>query len=168
MAQQLSHSETAFVNKTFPITLVCDHVYFQDNIGSVFRISEAFGVSEIIFIGENLPFTPRKINKTSRSTHQVVPYRIVSNMDEIKPLLENPEVETIALEIADSSQPIQRFKPSKNALVLMIGSEIHGLDTNLLALANSVVHIPMYGKNSSMNVVQATGICLYELTNALG
>ena len=34
-------------------------------------------------------------------------------------------------------------------------------------LSNQITHITMYGKNSSMNVVQATSIALYQISNQL-
>lgn len=77
MPHQLSHTEFPFSKRSFPITLICDRLTFQPNIGSVFRTCEAFGVEKIIFIGENLALTPRKIGKTSRSTHLRVPYEII-------------------------------------------------------------------------------------------
>jgi tRNA G18 (ribose-2'-O)-methylase SpoU len=50
---------------------------------------------------------------------------------------------------------------------LLIGSEIAGVSESLLATANQITHINMYGSNSSMNVVQAASIALYEITNRL-
>ena len=43
---QLNHESVPFRNQEFPIILVCDTILFQPNIGSVFRISEAFGVEK--------------------------------------------------------------------------------------------------------------------------
>ena len=54
---QLTHENTDFEKKNFPITLVCDHIYFQQNIGSLFRIAEAFGIEKIIFIGKAVSYT---------------------------------------------------------------------------------------------------------------
>jgi tRNA G18 (ribose-2'-O)-methylase SpoU len=153
---QLTHENTNFQKQSFPLTLVCDHIYFQQNIGSLFRIGEAFGIEKIIFIGKDIPLTPRKINKTSRSTHLQVPYTVFE------------ETEIIALEIADTSKPINEVKVLKNhKIALLIGSEIAGVNESLLATANQITHINMYGSNSSMNVVQAASIALYEITNRL-
>ena len=165
---QLTHENTDFENKTFPITLVCDHIYFQQNIGSLFRIGEAFGIEKIIFIGKDIPLTPRKINKTSRSTHLKVPHTIIEETESaIDYLLEN-KYEIIALEIADTSLPVNEVKVTTNQkIALLIGSEIAGISESLLSIANQITHITMYGNNSSMNVVQATSIALYEITNKL-
>nr|WP_314866347.1 TrmH family RNA methyltransferase [uncultured Flavobacterium sp.] len=165
---QLTHENTSFEKKNFPITLVCDHIYFQQNIGSLFRIGEAFGIQKIIFIGKDIPLTPRKINKTSRSTHLQVPYTIIDERESaIDYLLEN-KYEIIALEIAETSTPINEVIVNNNQrIALLIGSEIAGVSDSILTIANQIIHITMYGSNSSMNVVQATSIALYEITNKL-
>jgi tRNA G18 (ribose-2'-O)-methylase SpoU len=165
---QLTHENTSFEKKNFPITLVCDHIYFQQNIGSLFRIGEAFGIEKIIFIGKDIPLTPRKINKTSRSTHLQVPYTIIDETESAIDYLLKNKYEIIALEIAETSSPINEMKVNKNQkIALLIGSEIAGISELLLAIANQITHITMYGNNSSMNVVQATSIALYEITNKL-
>jgi tRNA G18 (ribose-2'-O)-methylase SpoU len=165
---QLTHENTSFKKKNFPITLVCDHIYFQQNIGSLFRIGEAFGIEKIIFIGKDIPLTPRKINKTSRSTHLQVPYTIIDETESAIDYLLKKKYEIIALEIADSSIPVNEVKVNNNQkIALLIGSEIAGISESLLSIANQITHITMYGNNSSMNVVQATSIALYEITNKL-
>lgn len=163
---QLTHEENQFERKTFPITLVCDHIYFQQNIGSLFRISEAFGVENIIFLGKDIPLTPRKINKTSRSTHLHVPHQIVEETSELIVYLQQNNFEIIALEITSNSKPLKEVViPENKKTALVIGSEINGISDELLQICNQVVHINMFGQNSSMNVVQAASIALYEITS---
>ena len=165
---QLTHENTQFEKRCFPITLVCDHIYFQQNLGSLFRIGEAFGIEKIIFIGKDIPLTPRKINKTSRSTHLQIPHSIVEETTEAITLLQKEEYHIIALEITSTSSPIQQLMVPKNKkIALIIGNEIEGVSASLLAIANQISHITMYGNNSSMNVVQATSIALYEISNRM-
>ena len=164
---QLTHANTHFEKRSFPITLVCDHIYFQQNLGSLFRIGEAFGIEKIIFIGKDIPLTPRKINKTSRSTHLQIPHSIIEETIEAIALLQE-EYHIIALEITSTSNPIQQLSVPKNKKVaLLIGNEIEGVSASLLAISNQITHITMYGNNSSMNVVQATSIALYEISNRM-
>lgn len=165
MSLQLNHEQKRFSEKKFPITLICDRIYFQDNIGSIFRISEAFGIEKIIFIGANLPLNSRKINRTSRSTHLMIPYEIIENENSLIEQLSHYEI--IALEITSNSQAIQNINLSGKKIALLIGNEISGISETLLKIANQTVHIEMFGKNSSMNVVQATGIALFEITKKL-
>lgn len=163
---QLTHGENQFERKTFPITLICDHIYFQQNIGSLFRISEAFGVKNIIFFGKDIPLTPRKINKTSRSTHLHIPYSVMEEMSELTTYLLENNFEIISLEIASNSKPINEITiPTNKKIALVLGSEIDGVSHELLQISAQILHINMFGKNSSMNVVQAASIALYEITS---
>ncbi|UUC44434.1 TrmH family RNA methyltransferase [Flavobacterium cerinum] len=168
MQEQLTHENTAFQQKTFPITVVCDSIYFQSNIGSIFRISEALGVEKIILTGDQLVFSPRKINKTSRSTHTMVPYEIIENAEDAVSYLKDNNYQIIVLEITDKSIPLKALQITPDSkIALVIGNEIYGVGSTFLNHANQTVHIELFGKNSSINVAQATGIALYELTNKL-
>lgn len=165
---QLTHEENQFQPRQFPITLVCDHIYFQQNIGSLFRIGEAFGIEKIIFSGKDIPLNPRKINKTSRSTHLHVPHLVFEDNETLITHLQEQQYEIIALEISSDSKALKDVKLSANKkIALIIGSEINGISESLLAISNQIVHINMFGKNSSMNVVQAASIALYEFTSKL-
>ncbi|OXB02585.1 RNA methyltransferase [Flavobacterium oncorhynchi] len=163
---QLTHEENQFERKTFPITLVCDHIYFQQNIGSLFRIGEALGVENIIFLGKDIPLTPRKINKTSRSTHLHVPHTIIEETSDLITFLKENNFEIISLEITSTSKPLKEVQiPENQKIALIIGNEINGISDELLKISHQIVHINMFGKNSSMNVVQAASIALYEFTS---
>lgn len=163
---QLTHEENQFERKTFPITLVCDHIYFQQNIGSLFRIGEALGVENIIFVGKDIPLTPRKINKTSRSTHLHVPHTIIEETSDLITFLKENNFEIISLEITSTSKPLKEVQiPENRKIALIIGNEINGISDELLKISHQIAHINMFGKNSSMNVVQAASIALYEFTS---
>lgn len=165
---QLNHESVPFVTRQFPITLVCDSIVFQPNIGSLFRICEAFGVEKIIFLGIGNQMNHRKINKTSRNTHLHVPYELYKTKEEVMAFLIENEYEIIALEITLNSIPIENIEIEKNKkIALLIGNEIEGVSDCFLKKSHQITHIEMFGKNSSMNVVQATGIALYELTRKM-
>lgn len=168
MPQQLSHNESFFKQRIFPITLVCDQIVFQPNIGSLFRIAEAFGVEKIIFIGKNLALTPRKIGKTSRSTHLMVPYEVIETPEAAIAHFNDNDYHIIALEVTDKSASLRSSTiPAGRPIALITGSEVSGISPELLEAAHQTLHIDMYGTNSSMNVVQAAAIALYELTAKL-
>ena len=129
---QLTHENNRFKKKNFPIILVCDHIYFQQNIGSLFRIGEAFGIEKILFIGKDIPLTPRKINKTSRSTHLQLPHSVIEETNDAISWLLEEKYELIALEITSSSIPIQQITVPKNQkIALLIGNEIEGISEAL-------------------------------------
>lgn len=164
---QLTHYTTKFTARTFPITVLCENVTNAPNIGSLFRICDAFGVEQLIFSGEHLPIPSRKMQKTSRATEKYVTYKITDDLlNHINVLKETHHI--VALEITSNSTPIQTYTNNSNKPVaLIIGDENFGVSETLLNLSDAVLHIEMFGNNSSMNVVQAANIALYELTKQL-
>ena len=52
---------------------------------------------------------------------------------------------------------------AQSSFALLVGNEGSGVDADLLAQANQIVKIPLYGKAESLNVAVATGILLYTL-----
>ena len=164
---QLTHYNTNFSKHTFPITLICDNVTNATNIGSLFRIADVFGIEKLILCGDNIQLG-RKMAKTSRATEKVVNFDIQNSASEIVKNLKSKNYQIISLEITDSSKPIHKFQFSKEKpIALVIGDENFGVSESILSASNAIIHIDMFGQNSSMNVVQATNIALYEMTKQL-
>lgn len=164
---QLTHYNSKFKKQKHTITVVCDNVTNAPNIGSLFRIADAFGIEELIFCGTNVSLG-RRIKKTSRSTEKYISYTIIKNIESQIDALKSKNYYLIALEITEQSQPIIEFKLNSNQpIALIIGDENFGVSETVLNQVDSVVHINMYGNNSSMNVVQAASIALYEITKQL-
>ena len=165
--EQLTHYNTNFNLRTFSITLVCDNITNAPNLGSIFRIADAFGVEKIIFCGAHIPLG-RKMKKTSRSTENTVNYEVSENTLNVVQSLKDEHYQIISLEITDTSIPIHSFSFSnKSPIALIIGDENFGVSVDVLKLSDNVIHINMFGQNSSMNVVQAANIALYEITKQL-
>ncbi len=166
--EQLTHYNSKFTQKTFPITVLCENVTNAPNIGSLFRVCDAFGVEKLVFSGKHLPIPSRKMQKTSRATEKYVSFEIIENISTYINAIKNTH-HIIALEITHTSKSIQKYSLQTNKpIALIIGDENFGVSETLLKLTNEAVHIDMFGKNSSMNVVQATNIALYEITKQIG
>ena len=157
---QLNHYNTNFKNQIFPITLICDNVTNAPNIGSLFRIADAFGIEKMILC--------RKMAKTSRATEKIVNYEVNKDASEVIQDLKSKNYQIISLEITNSSQAVHNVQFSTNKpIALIIGDENFGVSEHILNLSDTIIHIEMFGQNSSMNVVQATNIALYEITKQL-
>ncbi len=164
---QLSHSNTDFKKQSFQIILICDGVTNAPNIGSLFRIADAFGVEELIFCGHDVPIG-RRMTKTSRSTEKYVNHRVEDDINTVISEFKAKAYQLYALEITDNSKAIHTvtFNTHK-PLALIIGHENFGISDAILNQVDATVHIDMFGHNSSMNVVQATSIALYEITKQI-
>lgn len=144
--------------------MVCDGIQSPANLGALFRICDAFGVQEIIS-SEMIPLPSRRFIKSARNTQQQIPFRQEQVLTETIVQLRAEGYETIGLEITTNSTPIQQFNSGTlSHIALVVGNESEGISDEVLALLPTVLHIPMFGNNSSMNVIQATAIALYELT----
>jgi tRNA G18 (ribose-2'-O)-methylase SpoU len=165
MNRQYSHSEYPFSEKKHSITLICDNVTSPANIGSLFRICDAFGVEELIFCGSKIDLNSNRLKRTARSTIENTPYRCIENSSQLISNLKRNGYHICALEITSNSRPLKDLeiiKPEKVALI--IGNERHGISKSLLNTSDYNLHIPMYGKNSSMNVCVASAIALNTIT----
>jgi len=164
---QLNHYNTNFKNQIFPITLICDNVTNAPNIGSLFRIADAFGIEKLILCGDDISLG-RKMAKTSRATEKIVNYEVHRDALEVIQDLKSKNYQIISLEITNSSQAVHNVQFSTNKpIALIIGDENFGVSEHILNISDVIIHIEMFGQNSSMNVVQATNIALYELTKQL-
>ena len=68
----------------------------------------------------------------------------------------------VGLEQADRSINLKDYN-APDKLILLIGEEVKGIETNYLEQCDDVIEIPMVGKKESFNVSVATGIALYAL-----
>lgn len=164
--KQLTHKDIKNQQQQFPITIVCDTIRTPENIGMCFRISESFGVKKI-FLHENSPTLENNIvRRTARNTIKQLEHATYSNFENTIQQLKDDGNTIIGIEITDKSIDIQNFNfKNHRKIVLLLGSERNGIK-NINNLDYSIA-IPMYGKNSSMNVIHSLSIALYEVTNQL-
>ena len=161
--KQLNHNEYIHEVKKFPIYLILDNINDIVNIGSIFRISDALGVSKIYLCNNNIDFNDKKIKRVSRNTNEYVEYEIYSNIVECINKLKNENIKVLALEITDNSISLNKYKFYKNkSYAFIIGNEQNGVSKEALDFCDESIHIDMYGNNSSMNVSVATAIAIYQ------
>lgn len=164
--KQLTHYEIENKQQQFPLTIVCDAIRTPANIGMCFRISESFGVQKIYLHESSPAIDNRVVKKTARNTVNQIEYDYYNNFEELILKLKQEGNTIIGIEVTDKSINIQNFNFTiSEKIVLLLGSERHGIkNTELL---DATVAIPMYGRNSSINVIHSLAIALYEVTNQI-
>ena len=164
--KQLTHYDIENNQKQFPITIVCDAIRTPENIGMCFRISESFGVKKIYFHDSSPKIENRIVKKTARNTVNQIEHASYSNFTTIIQELKAAGNTIIGIEITDKSINIQDFEfENHQKIVLLLGSERNGIEN--IQLVDHTVAIPMFGRNSSMNVIHSLAITLYEVTNQI-
>jgi len=136
------------------------------NVGAMFRTADAFGVSKIFLTGYT-PAPPKpQIDKVSLGAEKWVSFKKYKHTKLLVNRLKKQGVKIYALEFSENSRDIS-LVDFKSPLALIVGNEVEGVSSEILALCDGVVHIPMYGKKESLNVSIAAGVALYEIKNKL-
>ena len=107
------------------------------------------------------------MKKTARNTIHQITHDIYTDFNKIIHQLKEEGNTIIGIEITDKSIKIQDFHfKNHEKIVLLLGSERNGIEN--INLLDKTIAIPMYGRNSSMNVIHSLAITLYEVTNQIG
>ncbi len=161
---QLIHEEVKKSTHNKEIIVIADNLRTPENIGMLFRVSEAFGVKKVVLIGSSWDLTNRKIIRTARSTTNNLSITQLEESTDLINELRNENFVCLALELTNNSIPIKEYKLNTNKVALIIGAERQGVQDEILQKVHQAVHIDLFGKNSSINVVNALTAGLYEIT----
>lgn len=165
---QLIHQQINWEKRTFPITIACDNWQDPRNVGMAFRLAEAFGV-QALWLGGDTPVPPnQKIRKASRSTYKRIPYRYQADLKGALIAAKTNNKVIIGIEITANSKELNDVASLllNKESILVLGAENKGISEDILSIVDYCAHIPMYGKNSSLNVATALAISLYAWTEA--
>lgn len=148
--------------------VILDNLRSVENVGSIFRTADGFGVSKIILVGT----TPTPLDRFGRARKDFVKVSLGAEKSvnwsyekEIISPIKNFKKEgyqIIALEQIANAERIAGFK-SDLKFVLIVGGEVEGVSREALDLADRVVEISMMGSKESLNVSVATGVALFQL-----
>ncbi len=158
------------------IRLILSDIRSAQNVGSILRTADAFGVDLVYACG----YTPhpavaadtrpahvitsnnKAISKTALGAELNVPVVHYPDATSAVRDAQSAGYEVIVLEQAERSLSLSRYTPvAKIALVL--GNEVDGVSEAAQELAATVLEIPMLGAKESLNVAVAAGIAIFHL-----
>jgi len=146
-----------------PIFGVLDNIRSLYNVGSIFRSSDG-GLIRGLYLCGFTPHPPRKeIEKTALGATDTVPWRYFADPLEAVDNLRRQGVRVCVLELTSSGVPYYRVKQSDFPVALIVGNEINGVSSRVVAAADMALEIPMYGTKQSLNAAVAYGIALFGL-----
>ena len=144
--------------------LLLDNLRSVHNVGSIFRTAEGAGLSRIHLTGIAPTPTNAKLKKTALGADETVAWTYHLNGLKAARQLKESGHHLWALEGGERAVPLLETNlavPEK--LVLVVGSEVCGVDPAILELCEQVIYLPMQGHKASLNVAVATGIAVYRL-----
>ncbi len=149
-----------------PVVIVLDNVRSMHNVGSAFRTADAFAIDRIVLCGITATPPHREIEKTALGATQSVTWTYEkSSIDAIKNLKEEG-FEIYAIEQTNNSISLETFEPLPDKkYAVVFGNEVHGVEEEIIALADGTLEIPQFGTKHSFNVSVTIGIVLWDLIN---
>ncbi len=168
MIHQLKYSEYKPQLIKLPVIFILEDVSSYDNVGLIFRSSDAFGVSKLFLTGKT-PSPPHKlIGRYSGGCDKHIPFEYFENTIEAIGSLKNDGYFIGALEITNKSVNI-RSKNFSNIpkLAILVGSERVGVKPETLKACDETFHIESLGFGLSVNVAIAASICMFEIAEQM-
>ncbi len=152
------------------IYLVIDNIRSNHNVGSIFRTSDALGISKIYLCGTTPSPLDRfgrevgEIAKTALGAEKNIKWEYVKTTNSVIKKLKRDGIKIVAIEQAENSVDYKKIK-IKNHIAFVLGNEVGGINKNTLKLCDVVAEIPMKGGKESLNVSVACGVALFRILN---
>lgn len=158
------------INKNKQIILILPDIRSAQNVGAIFRTSDAVGVNKIYLTG----YTPQPLDKYGRPRTDIakaalgaelsVPWEYKKSLTILVKKFKKDGYKIVALEQSDKSIDYKKLKIGDKT-VLILGNEVDGVNKKILNECDTVIEIPMLGIKESLNVSVATGVALFRILN---
>lgn len=150
-----------------PLIIVLDNVRSQNNIGSIFRTSDAFRVQEIHLCGITACPPSAEMHKTALGATDSVTWKYFADTAESLKYLQDSGYYIYGAEQTTGSISLHdtRFNLRRSALVL--GNEVNGISDQVLDMIDQFIEVPQFGTKHSINVSVCAGICIWEISKQM-
>ncbi|MBC7878522.1 MAG: TrmH family RNA methyltransferase [Anaerolineales bacterium] len=147
--------------------VLLDNIRSAWNVGSILRSADGFGFTHAYLCGITPTPEIEAVRKTALGADDYVTWSHHKDAVKLIKRLKKEGWKILALEEHENAVSIQVLNSSStgNNIVLMLGSEVTGVDPELLDLADEIFYIPMQGQKRSFNVANAFSIAAYALSS---
>ena len=165
--ERISNEQFKLVEKT-PIIVVLDNIRSLNNIGSVFRTSDAFLIEKIYLCGITAKPPHKDIHKTALGSTDSVAWEYAENTLELVNKLKEEDIEIASIEQADKAIMLNDFHPVKEKkIAIVFGNEVKGVQQEVVTASDYCIEIPQYGTKHSLNISVSCGVVLWDLFNKI-
>ena len=151
-------------SKKTPLIVILDNVRSLNNIGSVFRTSDAFLVEKIYLCGITATPPHKDIHKTALGSTETVEWEYVENIMDLVYRLKSENAKVISIEQAENATMLNEFLPEPNTTyALVFGNEVKGVKQEVVSASDLVLEIPQFGTKHSLNISVSVGVVIWDL-----
>ena len=160
---RLSVEEFKQSNKT-PLIVILDNIRSLNNIGSVFRTSDAFLIEKIYLCGITAKPPHKDIHKTALGSTDTVDWEYVGDTLTLVKKLQVEGVKVLSVEQAEHSTMLNNFLPKTNTkYAVVFGNEVKGVSQDVVNASDTVIEIPQFGTKHSLNISVSAGVVIWDL-----
>ena len=150
--------------KKTPIVVILDNIRSCNNIGSVFRTSDALLIEKIYLCGITATPPNKDIHKTALDAEKSVDWEYFENTEDTVSKLKNEGYKVYAIEQVENSILLPDFKPAENEKIAIIfGNEVKGVKQTVVDICDGSIEIPQFGTKHSFNISVSAGIVLWDI-----
>ncbi|NOU61852.1 RNA methyltransferase [Marinifilum caeruleilacunae] len=147
-----------------PIVIVLDNVRSLNNIGSVFRTSDALLIEAVYLCGITATPPHRELHKTALGAEDSVHWEYFKNTEDALVQLKENGFEIYSVEQAENSVSLENFETdASKKYALVFGNEVKGVQQKVVDASDGCIEIPQFGTKHSFNISVSCGIVLWDL-----
>ena len=163
----LSHDliQPAEAQPRMPLRVIADNFRSAINVGTLFRVSDCFGIEEAILCGYTPPPDDGRAKQAALGAEAWVPWSHCDRTRDAVLAQKAAGYRTIALETVDGAPALEDWAWDFPCTVVL-GSERFGLDADVVQACDACIRIPMYGRKNSLNVVMAFTLAAHAARQA--
>ena len=152
-----------------PLIVILDNIRSLNNIGSVFRTSDAFLIEKIYLCGITATPPNKEIHKTALGSTDSVDWEYSEHTIDVVNKLKENSVEIISIEQAENAVMLDDFVVEDNKkYAIIFGNEVKGVDQKIVSASDKIIEIPQYGTKHSLNISVSAGVVIWEMFKQLG
>ncbi|PCI09117.1 MAG: RNA methyltransferase [Flavobacteriaceae bacterium] len=147
-----------------PLIVILDNIRSLNNIGSVFRTSDAFVIEKIYLCGITAKPPHKEIHKTALGATDSIAWEYVEDTLELIKRLKDLNIKVASIEQADNATMLQDFNVEPNQkYAVVFGNEVKGVQQEVVSASDYCIEIPQFGTKHSLNISVSCGVVLWDL-----
>ncbi|MDD4514770.1 RNA methyltransferase [Massilibacteroides sp.] len=151
-----------------PLVVVLDNVRSLNNVGSVFRTSDAFIVEAVYLCGITACPPHAEIHKTALGAEETVSWIYFKETLEAVDKLKKEGYTVCSIEQAEGSIMLDKLQlDNKKKYAVILGNEVKGVQQKVVDNSDYCVEIPQFGTKHSLNVSVTAGIIIWDFFRKL-
>ncbi|MCF6366035.1 MAG: RNA methyltransferase [Bacteroidales bacterium] len=151
-----------------PVTVILDNIRSMNNIGSVFRTSDAFLIEKIILCGITAKPPHNDIRKTALGATESINWEYFKKTECAINKLKSDNYTILSVEQTEGSVMLQHFSiENSKKYAVIFGNEVKGVQQKIVDMSDYCIEIPQEGTKHSLNISVSAGVVLWDFYRKL-